>query len=209
MENGETHINERDCIPRRVRKYSCPSIAPLPKPVPAVEEQESKLHRSQQIRDQYCVMLGAHGKPLNNCETVLHILRAMFDMLVSKCQCSVSLSLRSMFAAHRAMCEQDVLHRDIIWGNVLVYPVYDTEPANPGGSKDGRYTGIAPAFCTPPFFGWMTFSLTYHSNSGEGSLHPKSLLADLDQASRSNGKSPKSTERRQERTVSGSSGVST
>ena len=103
------------------------------------EEQESKLQRSQQIREQYCVMLGTLGKPLNNCETVLHILRAMFDLLVSKCQCFVSLSLRSTFAAHRAMCEQDVLHRDISWGNVLVDPVYDTEPADPGGSKDGRY----------------------------------------------------------------------
>ena len=84
-------------------------------------------------------MLGTHGKPLNNCETVLHILRAMFDLLASKCQCFVSLSLRSMFAAHRAICEQDVLHRDISWGNVLVDPFYDTEPADPGGSKDGRY----------------------------------------------------------------------
>jgi hypothetical protein len=120
---------------------STPVLPPLhsPKPVPAVEEQESKLQRSQQIREQYCVMLGTHGKPLNNCETVLHILRAMFDLLVSKCQCFVSLSLRSTFAAHRAMCEQDVLHRDISWGNVLVDPVYDTEPADPGGSKDRRY----------------------------------------------------------------------
>jgi len=120
---------------------STPVLPPLhsPEPVPAVEEQESKLQRSQQIREQYCVMLGTHGKPLNNCETVLHILWAMFDVLVSKCQCFVSLSLRSTFAAHRAMCEQDVLHRDISWGNVLVDPVYDTEPADPGGSRDGRY----------------------------------------------------------------------
>lgn len=94
---------------------STPGLPPLhsPEPVPAVEEQEPKLQRSQQIREQYCVMLGTRGKPLNNCETVLDILRAMFDLLVSKCQWLVSLSLRSTFAAHRAMCEQDVLHRDI------------------------------------------------------------------------------------------------
>ena len=128
-------------VPSPEECESTPVLPPLhsPEPVPAVEEQESKLQRSQQIREQYCVMLGTHGKPLNNCETVLHILRAMFDLLVSKCQCFVSLSLRSTFAAHRAMCEQDVLHRDISWGNVLVDPVYDTEPADPGGSKDGRY----------------------------------------------------------------------
>src|SRR5258706_553110 len=120
---------------------STPVLPPLhsPEPVPAVEEQESKLQRSQQIREQYCVMLGTHGKPLNNCETVLHILKAMFDLLVSKCQCFVSLSLCSTFAAHRAMCEQDVLHRDISCGNVLVDPVYNREPVDPGGSKDGRY----------------------------------------------------------------------
>ena len=115
---------------------STPVLPPLhsPEPVPAVEEQESKLQRSQQKREQCCVILGTHGKPLNNCETVLHILRAMFDMLVSRCRCLISLSLRSTFAAHRAMCNQDVLHRDISWGNVLVDPVYDTEPADPGGS---------------------------------------------------------------------------
>jgi hypothetical protein len=120
---------------------STPVLPPLhsPEPVPAVEEQESELQQSQQKRQQCCVMLGTRGKPLNNCKTVLHILMAMFDLLVSKCQCFVSLSLRSTFAAHRAMCEQDVLHRDISWGNVLVDPVYDIEPADPGGSKDGRY----------------------------------------------------------------------
>ena len=120
---------------------STPVLPPLhsPEPIPAVEAQECKLQRSQQIREQYCFILITHGKPLNNCETVLDILRAMFDLLVSKCQCFVSLSLCSTFAAHRAMCEQDVLHRDINWGNVLVDPVYDTEPDDPGGSKDGRY----------------------------------------------------------------------
>lgn len=92
-------------------------------------------------------MLGTRGKPLNNCETVLDILRAMFDLLVSKCQWLVSLSLRSTFAAHRAMCEQDVLHQDISWGNVLVNPVYDTNPADPGGSKDGRYWYSASILC--------------------------------------------------------------
>ena len=51
----------------------------------------------------------------------------------------------------------------------------------------------------------MTFSLTYHLNSGEASPHRKSLLMDLDQACRSSGEAPKSTEPRQERTVSGSS----
>jgi hypothetical protein len=153
-------------------------------------------------------MLGTHGKPLNNCETVLDILRAMFDLLVSKCQCFVSLSLRSTFAAHRAMCEQGVLHRDISWGNVLVDPVYDTEPANPGGSKDGRYWYSASILYAA--FLWLNdVSLTYHLNSKEASPHPKSLLMDLDQASRWSGEAPKSTERRGERTVSGSSGVST
>jgi hypothetical protein len=109
-------------------------------PVPAVEEQGFK---PQQRREQHCVMLGTRGKPLNNCKTVLDILRAMFDLVVSKCQSFVSLSLRSTFAALRAMCQQGVLHRDISWGNVLVDPVYDTEPADLGGSKDGRYWYIA------------------------------------------------------------------
>ena len=128
---------------------STPVLPPLhsPEPVPAVEEQECKLQRSQQKREQCYVMLGTHGKRLNSCETVLYILRAMFDLLVSKCQCLVSLSLRSTFAAHRAMCNQDVLHRDISWGNVLVDPVYDTEPADPGGSKDGRYWDSAGILC--------------------------------------------------------------
>lgn len=133
---------------------STPVLPPLhsPEPVPAVEEQRCRLQRSQQTREQYCVIIGTRGKSLNNCETALHILRAMFDC--SSVSVNASFHFRSAQRSQPTeLCVSKTSFIEISAGAMcwLIQFTTQNRPTLEGAKTGG--TGIAPAFCTPPFFG--------------------------------------------------------
>ena len=68
------------------------------------------------------LLLGSSGKPLNNLETDIDMLKCMYDLLDSEFPSIMAPSSLIIILALQRMNEKGVLHRDISYGNIFCHP---------------------------------------------------------------------------------------